>query len=121
MTTRLPPMKISQGEPFAYDVTVSGQDWTGYTGTVRFKAAPKAQWLRNNNWPFAEMQEPFLTVTATGDAAGLVQFGLTSAETATFPSLPRLGFYRQAVCEIEMTDGTDVQLFQATVSVATRI
>lgn len=121
MTTRLPPMKISQGEPFAYDVTVTGQDWTGYTGTATFKTTPKATWRRGTEWPYTDTQEPFLTVTATGDAAGLVQFGLTATETMTFPALPRLGFFRQAVCEISMTDGTDVQKFQATVSVAAAI
>ena len=119
--TRLPPMKIAQGEPFAYSATVVGEDWTGYTGTAKFKAAPKAQWLRNNNWPFNDVQEPFLTVEALGDAAGLVQFSLTATETASFPALPRMGFYRQAVCEITMTDGTDVQIFQATVSTGAQI
>jgi hypothetical protein len=116
-------MKISQGEPFAYDVTVTGQDWTGYTGTATFKAAPKAQWIRNNNWPFADAAEPFLTVEAIGDAAGLVQFGLSATDTDKFPALPRLGFFRQAVCEIAMTNAStgDVQRFQATVSVGARI
>ena len=119
--TRLPPMKIAQGEPFAYSATIVGEDFTGYTGTVKFKAAPKAQWLRNNNWPFADVQEPFLTVTATGSALGVIQFALTAEETASFPVLPRLGFYRQAVCEITMTDGSDVQIFQATVSTGAQI
>jgi hypothetical protein len=116
-------MKISQGEPFAYDVTVTGQDWTGYTGTVTFKTHPKANWRRATEWPFSETQEPFLTVTATGNAAGLVQFGLTAAQTDLFPALPRVGFFRQAVCQIEMTNAStgDVQIFQATVSVAARI
>ncbi len=124
MTTFIPaPMRISQGEPFAYDVTVEGQNWTGYTGTVTFKSHPKAQWRKAIDWPFGEVQEPFLTVPATGDAAGLIQFGLSAAQTAIFPALPRLGFFRQAVCEIAMTNAStgDVQVFQTTVSVAGRI
>ena len=119
--TRLPPMKIAQGEPFAYAATVVGQDWTGYTGTATFKTAPKAQWTRGNEWPFDSKQEPFLTVTATGNAGGVMQFALTAEQTGEFPALPRLGFYRQAVCQIEMTDGTDVQMFQATVSTGAQI
>jgi hypothetical protein len=114
-------MQISQGEPFAYSHTITGQDWTGYTGTVAFKSAPKAQWLRGNEWPFVDTAEPFATATVTGDAGGVLSFSLTAAQTGDFPALPRLGFYRQAVAEIEMTNGADVQIFQATVSVAGRI
>lgn len=121
MTTRLPPMRISQGTPYAYDVTVQGQNWTGYTGTASFKSKPKAQWFRAADG--IVRQEPFLSVTVTADAAGLIQFGLSAAQTDTFPALPRLNFMRQAVCEIAMTNAStgDVQRFQATVSVAARI
>lgn len=118
---RLPPMKIAQGEPFAYAVTVDGQDWTGYTGTATFKSAPKAQWRRGPDNLLLTTEEPLLTVTATGDALGEIEFNLTSTQTATLPALPVLGYRRQAVCEISMTDGTDVQKFQATVSIAAQI
>ncbi len=121
MTTQLPAMKVSQGEPFAYSRTITGQDWTGYTGTVKFKSAPKADWRRATEWPFTETQEPFLTATVTGDAAGVLTFNLTAAQTALFPALPKLGFYRQAVAEIAMTNGPDVKIYQATVSTAAQI
>lgn len=116
---QLPPMKIAQGEPFAYDFTVQGQDWTGYTGTATFKRAPQAV-TRSNEW-FDDTVEPILSVAVTADAAGLIQIGLTAAQTATFPALPRLGFFRQAVCEVSMTNGADVQKFQARVMVGTKI
>jgi len=117
---QLPPMKIAQGEPFAYDVTVTGQDWTGYTGTATFKARPKAIWRIVDGEP---QQEPIIAVTATGDAVGLIQFGLSATETATFPALPRLGYFHRAVCEIAMSNAStgDVQRFQARVSVAAQI
>lgn len=105
----LPAMKIAQGEAFAYDVTVTGQDWTGYTGTATFKKSPKA--------------EAILTVAAIGDAAGLVQVGLSAAETAQLPALPRLGWFRTCLCEIAMESAItgDVQRFQMPVSVAAKL
>lgn len=117
----LPSMKIAQGEPFSYDVTVTGQDWTDYTGTATFKAAPKSTIRRAADGSTA--QEPILSVDVTADAAGLIQIGLSATQTATFPALPRLGFFRQAVCEIAMTNAStgDVQRFQAPVSVAAQI
>jgi hypothetical protein len=117
---QLPPMKIAQGEPFAYDVTVTGQDWSNYTGTATFKTAPKAP-TRRIWWD--EEREPIIQVTATGDADGLIQFGLSATETATFPALERLGYFHRAVCEIAMTNAAtgDVQRFQARVSVAAQI
>lgn len=102
------PMTITQGEPFAYDFTVTGQDWTGWTGTATFKKVPKAD-------------ETFLTLTATGDPAGLVQIGVTAEDADLFPALPRLGFNRTAVCEISMTDGTDVKKYQVRVFVAAKV
>jgi hypothetical protein len=114
-------MKIAQGETFGYDVTVVGQNWTGYTGTATFKRAPQAPARRY--WWWDQQNEPIVTVTATGDAAGLIQFGMTAAQTALLPALPRLGYFRQAVCEIAMTNAStgDVQRFQARVSVAGQI
>lgn len=115
---RLPPIKIAQGESFAYDVTVVGQDWTGWTGTATFKTAPQAKWRTVDG---DEVQEPILTVDAIGDAAGLIQVGLSATQTADLPALPRLGYFRTCVMEISMTDGTDVQKYQANVSVGTAI
>jgi hypothetical protein len=115
---RLPPIKIAQGEPFAYDVTVVGQDWTGWTGTATFKTKPQAQWRT----VLADyVQEPILQVEALGDAGGLLQVGLSAAQTDLLPALPRLGYFRTCVMEISMTDGTDVKKYQANVSVATAI
>lgn len=108
------PMTITQGEPFAYDFTVTGQDWTGWTGTATFKRKPQAV-------TEGEKVEPILTLTATGDAAGLVQIGGTAADADLFPALPRLGFNRTAVCEISMTDGTDVKKYQVRVFVAAKV
>lgn len=101
---QLPPMKIAQGEPFAYDFTVQGQDWTGWTGTATFKRSLKA--VTGSK------------VSVTADAAGLIQIGLTAAQTAEFPALDRQGYFKQAVCEVSMTNGTDVQKYQARVLVA---
>lgn len=114
----IPSQKIAQGEPFSYDVTVTGQDWTGYTGTASYKTAMQA---RSRMTRDGVEDEPFLSVAVEADAAGLIQYSLTAAQTATFPALPRIGYFRQAVCEISMTNGTDVQKFQAPVSVASRL
>lgn len=115
---KLPAMKIAQGEPFAYDLTVSGQDWTGWTGTATFKASVKATYRRT---PDRIEQEPIITATVTPGALGLLEFSLTAAETADFPALERVGYFRQAICEIAMTGGSDVQKFQAPVLVAAEI
>lgn len=104
----LPAMKISQGESFAYDMTVTGQDWTGYTGTATFKAEPQGD-------------DAILTVEATGDNAGLVQVVLTAAETAELPALPRLGWFRTCTCEIVMASPGVVRRFQMPVSVASKL
>ena len=109
-------MKIAQGEPFAYDFTVQGQDWTGWTGTATFKRSVKA--VTSGNLLCETDVEPIVAVDVTADAAGLIQIGLTATQTALFPALPRQGYFRQAVCEVSMTDGTDVQAFQARVLVA---
>lgn len=53
---RLPAIKITQGEPFSSSFTVTGQDWTGYTGAVVYKKAPQG--------------EEILATDATGDALG---------------------------------------------------
>lgn len=113
------PMKIAQGEPYSYDFTVEGQSWTGYTGTAKFKRAPKAV-TKGDPW-FVGEEEPILEVAVTGDAAGLIQMGLTAAQTATLPALPVIGFRKTAVCEVSMTNGADVQKFQVRVLVAAQI
>jgi hypothetical protein len=113
------PMKITQGEPFAYDFTVQGQDWTGWTGTAKFKRKPKAV-TKGDPW-FTGEEEPILEVPVTADAAGLVQVGLTATQAATFPVLPVFGFRRQAVCEVSLTDGVDVKKYQVRVLTAAQI
>lgn len=116
---QLPPMKIAQGEGFGYDFTVEGVDWTGYTGTATFKRSVKA--VTGSNWWSDEQVEPIVTVDVVSDAAGLIQIALTPAQTALFPALDRQGYFRQAVCEVSMTNGTDVQKFQARVMVAASV
>ncbi len=113
---QLPPMKIAQGEPYGYDFTVEGQDWTGYAGTATFKRSLKA--VNGSRWWITGAEEPILTASVTADATGLIQIGLSAAETALFPALDRQGYFRQAVCQVTMTSGADVQTFQARVLVA---
>ena len=113
---QLPPMKIAQGEPFAYDFTVEGQDWTGWTGTATFKRSVKAV-TSGNSWTETE-SEPIVEVDVTADAAGLIQIALTKAQTALFPALDRQGYFRQAMCQVTMVNGLDAQAFQARVLVA---
>ena len=113
---QLPPMKIAQGEPWGYDFTVEGQSWEGYTGTATFKRSVKA--VTASNWWSDEQVEPIVTVGVVSDPAGLIQIALTPAQTALFPALDRQGYFRKAMCEVSMTDGTDVQKFQARVLVA---
>lgn len=113
---QLPPMKIAQGEPWGYDFTVEGQDWTGYTGTATFKRSLKA--VTGYRWWIDNQSEPIVTVSVVADASGLIQIALTAAQTADFPALDRQGYFRQAVCQVTMTSGADVQTFQARVLVA---
>lgn len=113
---QLPPMKIAQGEPFGYDFTVEGKNWTGYTGTATFKRSLKA--VAGVNWWLTTQEEPIVTVSVVADATGLVQIALTKTQTADFPTLDRQGYFRQAVCQVTMTSGADVQTFQARVLVA---
>mgnify|MGYP003402772226 CR=1 FL=1 len=115
---QLPPMKIAQGEPWGYDFTVEGQSWEGYTGTATFKRSVKA--ITGSNW-YDDAVEPIVTVDVVSDAAGLIQIALTPAQTALFPALDRQGYFRQAMCEVNMTDGADVQKFQARVMVAASV
>ena len=116
---QLPPMKVAQGEPWGYDFTVEGQDWTGYTGTATFKRSVKA--VTGGNWWCDEQVEPIVTVDVVSDAAGLIQIALTPTQTALFPALDRQGYFRQAMCQVTMTDGTDVQAFQTRVMVAASV
>ena len=113
------PMKIAQGEPFNYEFTVEGQDWTGYTGTATFKRSVKA--VARTDWTGVNPTEPLLEVTVDAQADGDVLLALTAAQTATLPALNRVGYFRQAVCEFNLTDGTDVQKFQCRVLVAAEI
>jgi hypothetical protein len=112
------PVRVYQGEPGSYDFTVEGQDWTGWTGTAKFKRAPQA--VTRSDW-YSDAVEPILEVAVDADAAGLIQVGWTAAQADLFPALPRLGLFRRAVCEVSMTDGTDVQKFQARVMVGTKV
>lgn len=106
----LPPMAITQGEPFSYSATVVGQDWTGYTGTVTIKRALRAR-------------TTLLTRPITADSTGVLLFSLTAEDTARLPSLPRQGYLCRAVAEIAMENAGigDVQLYQAPVLIAGRI
>ena len=101
--TRLPPIKVTKGQAFAYEATVTGQDWTGYTGEVVFKDKPKGTEL--------------LTATVTGDADGLMAFSLTATETEDLEALPVIGYRATGVFQITMT-GADVKTYQGTVGVA---
>lgn len=106
--TPLIPLRIAIGEPFAFQFTVQGQDWTGYTGTATFKDAPKDE-------------DAFVTVTATGNSAGLIQIALTADQTLSLPSLPRLGYHKQGVYQVRMTGAGDVQTFQGTFGTAASV
>lgn len=112
------PVRVYQGEPGSYDFTVTGQDWTGWTGTAKFKRTPQAV-TRSNGYD-SEV-EPILEVAVDADAAGLIQVGWTAAQADLFPALPRLGLFRRAVCEVSMTDGTDTKKYQARVMVGAKI
>lgn len=112
------PVRVHQGEPGSYDFTVTGQNWTGWTGTAKFKRTPQA--VTRSDY-YASEVEPILEVDVTADAAGLIQVGWTAAQADLFPALPRLGLFRRAVCEVSMTDGVDVQKFQARVMVGTKV
>lgn len=100
----LAPIKVSQGEAFSSSFTLTGQDWTGYTGAVTYKKAPRGDLI--------------LETAATGDALGEVTFSLTAAETTDFPAIPVIGFRRVGVYQVRMTNGTDVKTFQENLFVA---
>lgn len=104
---RLPAIKVTQGEAFSGTFTVTGQDWTGYTGTVLYKKAPQGVLI--------------LETAATGDAAGVVDFSLTPAETDAFPAFPVIGSRKVGVYQVRMTNGTDVQTFQGDLHVASAV
>ena len=55
-----------------------------------------------------------LTADVTADATGVIQIGLTAAETVV-SGAGSAGLLRQAVCQVTMTSGADVQTFQARV------
>lgn len=100
----LPPVKITQGEPFTSSFTVTGQSWTGYTGTVSYKTKPGGETIFDD--------------TVTGNAMGEVTFSLTAAETLLFPALPVIGYRVTAVGQITMASAGDTQVFQFNVAVA---
>ena len=110
-------MRITRGEPFAWTATVTGQDWTGYTGTVTFRRNRLRRLLPDYGFLNAET-DPILQTAVTGNASGVLSFSLTAAQTDLFPALNRMGWFAQARAEISMTNGTDVQKFQLRVSVA---
>jgi hypothetical protein len=106
---RLPTIRIAQGEPFASSFTLTGQDWTGYTGVVTYKKAPQGKLI--------------LETDATGDALGEVAFSLTAAETALFPAFPVIGDRKVGVYQVRMTQASpeDVQTFQGDLHVASAV
>jgi hypothetical protein len=112
------PMRVTRGEPVSWAATVTGQDWTGYTGTVTFRRNRVLRAFQPDYGIYTTESDPIVTATVTGNGAGVMSFSLTAAETDLFPSLPRIGWFSQAKAEIEMTDGSDVQKFQIRVSVA---
>ena len=112
------PMRITRGEPFSWSATVTGQDWTGYTGTVTFRSNRPVRRMMTPDYGFTAEADPILTATVTGSALGVLSFSLTAAETDLFPALDRMGWFAQAKAEISMTDGTDVAKYQTRVSTA---
>lgn len=102
----LPAIKITQGEAFSSTFTVTGQDWTGYTGEAVYKKAPQG--------------DEILTSTATGDSSGVVTFELTADETALFPAFEVIGYRKVGVYQIRLT-GSDVQTFQGDLLVASAV
>jgi hypothetical protein len=112
------PMRITRGEPYSWTATVVGQDWTGYTGTVTFRRNSTLPRTIDASGLVGEETDTILTATVTGDAAGVISFSLTAADTLLFPALDRMGWFAQAKAEINMTDGSDVQKFQLRVSTA---
>ena len=114
----LPPAKITQGEPFAYSATLQGQSWVGYTGSIIFKRNAPLSRRYVDYGLLTDGNDPFLTVTVTGNSVGLMQFALTIAQTALFPALPRPRFFATARGEITMKSGADAQKFQLPISVA---
>ena len=112
------PMRITRGEGFSWSATVTGQDWTGYTGTVTFRSNRPVRRMLTPDYGFTAEADPILTATVTGSALGVLSFSLTAAETDLFPALDRMGWFAQAKAEISMTDGTDVAKYQTRVSTA---
>ena len=112
------PMRITRGEPFSWSATVTGQDWTGYTGTVTFRSNRPVRRMLTPDYGFTAEADPILTAVVTGSALGVLSFSLTAAETDLFPGLDRMGWFAQAKAEISMTDGTDVAKYQTRVSTA---
>lgn len=99
----LPGIKTTQGEAFDGEFTLSGQDWTGFTGTGTIKRKRSDE-------------EALLTFTPVGDANGRVTYQI--ANTADLPALPRSGTFATCWCQIRMTNGSDVVTFQFPVGVA---
>jgi len=101
----LPGIKVAQGEPFDGEFTLTGQDWTGYsgTGTIKRKMGDEG---------------PLVSFTPTGDDAGSVSYSLTKTQTAELPANDRPGFFAMAVGQVVMTNGTTVFTFQFPVVVA---
>ncbi len=119
----LPSLRITRGEPFAYDVTVTNQSWVGYSGSMVFRPQPivRRSNYRSDKDYFTE--PPLLIVDAVGDSSGLIQVSLTAEQTALLPSVPKIGFFPTAVFEIYMTRATpaDTKRFQGYVNTAESI
>ena len=112
------PARITRGEPYAWSTTVVGQDWTGWTGTVTFRRNAVRRMLTPDYGFLDTETDPILQATVTGDAAGVLSFSLTAAQTDLFPALDRIGWFARARAEVSMTDGADVRKYQFRVSVA---
>lgn len=107
MTVFLPPFDVTQGEPAAFQFTVQGRDWTGYTGAVIIKASRRDR-------------DALLTLEPTLGADGSVTVALTAEQTALLPALPRAGRFVKAVMQVRVT-GATTETFQGNLSVSAQL
>jgi hypothetical protein len=116
----LPPIRIAQGEPFAYQARVTGQSWLGYSGQAvfRLKRRVRRTAFNWNGYGYLSQTDPIVSVAVTGDATGLMSFSLTAAQALRFPSLPRRGSFVTAQGEITMGNGADQRKYQFDVAVS---
>ena len=99
----IPPIQITQGLPFDYDLVWEEDgvpvDMTGWTGEFTAKAN------------FGD-ETKLLTATPTLGAAGEIAVNLTATQTASLPAQDRKGPVKIGFYQIRVTDGTTGQLFQ---------